>query len=166
MDYVIDEMRHSDWREVRRIYLEGITTGHATFEIEAPAAWEKWDAAHSRHGRLVVRDGDRVKGWAALSPVSGRGAYAGVAEVSVYVGSEHRGEGVGRALLEALVAASERGGVWTLQAGVFPENEASIRLHESCGFRVVGRRVRIGKMNGVWRDTVLLERRSLVAGVD
>ncbi|MCA1592401.1 MAG: N-acetyltransferase family protein [Acidobacteria bacterium] len=165
MRCVIDDMKKSDWEQVRRIYLEGIATGHATFETEAPT-WEKWDAGHLPCGRLVARSGERIKGWAALSGVSERCVYAGVAEVSVYVGTEYRGEGIGRGLLEALIVSSELSGIWTLQAGIFPENTASIRLHELCGFREVGRRERIGKMNGVWRDTVVLERRSLIAGAD
>ncbi len=163
MNYVVEEMRPEDWQEVRSIYLEGIRTGMATFETDAPA-WEKWDASHLRKARLVARAGGRVLGWAALSRVSDRCVYGGVAEVSVYVGEHGRGRGVGRALLEALVEASEREGIWTLQAGIFPENEASVKLHLRCGFREVGRRERIGKLNGVWRDTLLLERRSRTVG--
>ena len=159
MNYVIDEMKGADWEQVRSIYLEGIATGVATFEIDAPS-WEKWDAGHLRKARLAARDGDEILGWAALSPVSDRCVYGGVAEVSVYVGERGRGRGVGRALLDALVEASEQNGIWTLQAGVFPENAASIKLHLRCGFREVGRRERIGKLNGVWRDTLLFERRS------
>lgn len=163
-DFDIGEMTADDWEGVRAVFLEGLATGDATFEREAPA-WESWDASHLASPRLVARDeGGAVAGWAALSPVSGRRVYAGVAEVSVYVGSRFRGRGVGRALLEALITASERAGVWTLQAGVFPENEASVRLHKSCGFREVGRRERIGRLGGVWRDTLLLERRSRVVG--
>jgi phosphinothricin acetyltransferase len=165
MGFSIDEMRADDWPQVRAIYLEGIATGHATFETEAPTR-ESWDASHLSAGRLVARAGGEVWGWAALSPVSGRCVYAGVAEVSVYVGRATRGRGCGRALLEALIRASEAAGVWTLQAGIFPENGASIRLHLSCGFREVGRRERIGRMDGRWRDTLLLERRSKIVGVD
>ncbi|MGB9178105.1 MAG: N-acetyltransferase family protein [Pyrinomonadaceae bacterium] len=165
MDFILDEMKESDWPAVRAIYVEGIATGQATFETEAPA-WERWDASHHAFARLVARAGERVKGWAALSPVSGRAVYKGVAEVSVYVGQEHRGAGVGRALLEALIKASEQNGIWTLQAGVFPENEASVALHKLCGFREVGRRERIGRLNGAWRDTLLLERRSKVVGAN
>jgi L-amino acid N-acyltransferase YncA len=161
----IEAMMPGDWPRVREIYLEGIATGNATFELTAPA-WEEWDAGHLKRTRLVARDGDGVVGWAALSPVSGRCVYGGVAEVSVYVASDGRGKGIGRSLLDALIYASEQNGIWTLQAGIFPENEASIRLHLNCGFREVGRRARIGKMNGVWRDTVLLERRSTVVGID
>jgi len=166
MSFVVEEMRAGDWEAVRAVYLEGIATGDATFEREAPS-WESWDASHLKEPRLVARAGERVKGWAALSAVSRRSVYAGVAEVSVYVAAEARGEGVGRALLSALVEASERAGVWTLQAGIFPENAASLRLHLRCGFREVGRRERIGRaFDGRWRDTVLLERRSRVVGVD
>lgn len=163
--FVIDKMSSAHWEQVCSIYLEGIATGQATFETQAPS-WGKWDAGHLAHSRLVARSGETIKGWAALSPVSDRCVYGGVAEVSVYVGEEHRGQGVGRALLEALVSASENNGIWTLQAGVFPENTASVALHKRCGFREVGRRERVGKMHGVWRDTLLLERRSKVVGVD
>ncbi|HYP51918.1 MAG TPA: GNAT family N-acetyltransferase [Pyrinomonadaceae bacterium] len=162
-DFRIVPMAAEHWERVRAVYLEGIATGQATFETDAPA-WEAWDKSHLKHSRLVAVDGETVKGWAALSPVSDRCVYGGVAEVSVYVGRSHRGVGLGRALLAALVESSEREGVWTLQAGVFPENAASVRVHEACGFRVVGRRERIGKRAGVWRDTLLLERRSRVAG--
>ena len=151
------------WPQVCAIYAEGIATGHATFEAQPPA-WEVWDAGHRPNCRLVALadDGTTVLGWAALSPVSGRCVYAGVAEVSVYVADTARGQGVGRALLAALIAASEAVGLWTVQAGVFPENAASIKLHEAAGFRVVGRRERIGQLAGRWRDTLLLERRSAV----
>jgi len=165
MSCVIDEMTSAHWESVRAIYLEGITTGTATFETQAPV-WESWDAAHLPHSRFVVRAGETIGGWAALSAVSSRCVYGGVAEVSVYVGGSHRGEGLGRALLETLIVSSERNGIWTLQAGVFPENEASIALHKACGFREVGRRERIGKLSGRWRDTVLLERRSTVVGAN
>lgn len=151
------------WPQVRAIYAEGIATGNATFEAQPPA-WDVWDAGHRPDCRLVALadDGATVLGWAALSPVSGRCVYAGVAEGSVYVAAAARGQGVGRALLAELVAASETAGLWTVQAGMFPENAASIRLHEAAGFRVVGRRERIGQMAGHWRDTLLLERRSAV----
>jgi L-amino acid N-acyltransferase YncA len=155
------DLRPDDWPEVASIYLEGIHTGNATFETEAPT-WEDWDAAHLAAPRLVAAEADAVLGWAALSPVSERCVYEGVAEASVYVAERARGRSVGRALLSELVARADTAGIWTVQAGVFPENEASLRLHESCGFRVVGVRERIGRMNGVWRDVVLLERRSPV----
>jgi L-amino acid N-acyltransferase YncA len=162
----IDVMRPSDWPAVRTIYEAGIATGNATFQTEAPS-WDAWDAAHLASCRLVARDvtGAAV-GWAALSPVSTRPVYAGVVEVSVYVAPNARGKGVGRRLLEALVAAAERDGRWTLQAGIFPENEASVALHARCGFGVVGRRERLGCLHGVWRDVLLMERRSIVVGTD
>jgi phosphinothricin acetyltransferase len=163
MSYSIDRMTTQDWEAVRAIYLEGIATGNATFEAEAPA-WEQWDTGHLPECRLVARAGDEVLGWVALSRVSGRCVYGGVAEVSVYVGARSRGQGVGRALMEALICASEAEGVWTLQAGVFPENTASLALLERTGFRTVGVRARLGSMNGVWRDVILLERRSRVVG--
>ena len=159
----IAPLRPADWDEVARIYAEGIATGDATFETEVPD-WERWDAAHMPRHRLAATGGGRLVGWAALSPVSERCVYAGVAEVSVYVAADARGHGVGAALLEALIASSEAGGVWTLQAGIFPENGASIRLHERAGFRVVGRRARLGRLHGAWRDVVLMERRSPVVG--
>ena len=159
------DLRPGDWPEVARIYEEGIATGNATFEVEAPS-WEAWDSAHLREPRLAARDGARVLGWAALTPVSGRCVYAGVGDLSVYVAAGARGRGVGRALLEALIDASERAGIWTLQAGIFPENAASLKLHRGCGFREVGRRERIGKLKGVWRDVLLLERRSAAVGAE
>lgn len=161
---MIREMTPDDWPAVRAIYEEGIATGHATFQTAAPS-WEEWDADHLRDCRLVAVDGHRVLGWAALTKVSGRCVYRGVAEVSVYVAASARGRGVGRRLLDALVAESERNDVWTLQAGVFPENSASVAIHERCGFRVVGRRERLGQMRGDWRDVLLLERRSSTVGV-
>jgi phosphinothricin acetyltransferase len=161
----VERMRAGHWEGVRAVYVEGLATGHATFETEPPD-WARWDAAHLPCCRLVALEGARVAGWAALSRVSAREVYAGVAEVSVYVGGDFRGRGVGRALLEALVRESEAEGVWTLQAGVFPENVASVALHRACGFREVGRRERVGRLGGRWRDTLLLERRSKVVGVD
>ncbi|GAB2862250.1 GNAT family N-acetyltransferase [Hymenobacter ruber] len=152
------------WPAVRAIYAEGMATGTATFATEPPT-WEAWDTGHLASCRLVATDETgRVLGWAALSPVSGRCVYAGVAEVSVYVGAAARGRGVGLALMKALVTESEQKGLWTLQAGIFPENTASVRLHEAVGFRQVGRRERIGQLRGVWHDTLLLERRSAVVG--
>lgn len=164
MDYLIVPLTADDWERVRAIYLEGISTGDATFETDAPA-WESWDAGHLRGARLVARSGAEVLGWAALSPVSNRCVYGGVAEVSVYVAGTARGRGVGRELLAALVAESEAAGIWTLQAGILPENAASVRLHLACGFRQVGRRERLGKLNGRWRDVLLLERRSDKVGL-
>lgn len=160
---LISPLKAGDWPAVRAIYEEGIATGNATFETSAPE-WEKWDAGHLPHCRLAARKGPEVLGWAALSPVSSRCVYAGVAEVSVYVAERARGKRVGTALLEALVEESERSGIWTLQAGIFPENAASIALHKSAGFRIVGVRERLGCMAGRWRDVVLMERRSSKAG--
>jgi L-amino acid N-acyltransferase YncA len=161
----VEPLRPGDWDPVRVIYLEGIATGHATFETTAPT-WDWWDADHLHAPRLVAREGAALLGWAALSPASGRCVYAGVAEVSLYVAAAARGRGVGRALLEALVEASEEKGIWTLQAGVFPENAASLAVHRRCGFREVGRRERLGKLGGAWRDVILLERRSPRVGTD
>lgn len=153
-----------DWPRVRQIYVEGIATGNATFETGAPS-WEKWDNGHLQKCRLVACSGAEVLGWAALSPVSSRSVYAGVTEVSVYVARAAQGNGVGRALLAALIESAEAAGIWTLQAGIFPENIASIQLHKSLGFREVGRREKIGRMGDRWRDVMLLERRSKVVGI-
>jgi L-amino acid N-acyltransferase YncA len=161
---VVEPMRPEDWPAVREIYEEGIAGGNATFEMYAPT-WDAWDRKHRRQCRLVARDGDRVVGWIALSPVSERAVYRGVAELSVYVAAGARGRGVGRALLEHLIVDSEADGIWTLQAGVLAENEASLGLHRACGFREIGRRERIGRHGDRWRDVVLLERRSRVAGL-
>ncbi len=152
-------MESADWPSVAAIYLEGIEGGEATFETSVPP-WDAWDGGHLTHSRLLAVDGDAILGWAALSPVSRRAVYAGVAEASVYVRGESRRAGVGRTLLEALIASSEEYGIWTLQASIFPENAASVALCERRGFRVVGRRERIARQHGVWRDTVILERRS------
>jgi L-amino acid N-acyltransferase YncA len=163
VNYQIGPMSPSDWDAVRAIYLEGIATRNATFETTAPE-WEKWEAAHLPFARLVARAGDSVVGWSALSPVSSRACYAGVAEASIYVGQRHWNQGIGRKLLEALIDGSEKNGVWTLQAAIFPENTASLALVTKCGFREVGRRERLAKLGGVWRDVLLLERRSKTAG--
>ncbi|MBF9222804.1 GNAT family N-acetyltransferase [Hymenobacter ruricola] len=159
-------MTAAHWPAVRAIYAEGLATGQATFATELPT-WDAWDAGHLPACRLVAAADDapdQLRGWAALSPVSSRCVYGGVAEVSIYIAAAARGQGVGRALLAALVAESERQGLWTLQAGIFPENAASVRLHEAAGFRLVGRRERIGQLRGHWRDTLLLERRSATVG--
>lgn len=161
----VRRMRPSDWPSVRDIYAEGLETGDASFETEPPA-WPDWDRTHLPEARLVASDGSGVVGWAALSPVSERCVYGGVAEVSVYVARAARGRGVGRSLLTALVDASERAGIWTLQAGIFPENAASLRLHRAAGFRRVGVRERLGRLGDTWRDVVLLERRSGRVGSD
>ena len=157
-------MRPEDWERVAAIYREGIASGHATFEINVPT-FAEWDRAHLAAARLIAHQNGSIVGWAALTQVSQRRVYVGVAEVSVYVASTARGSGVGRKLLAGLIEESERNGIWTLQAGIFPENTASLALHHAAGFREVGRRERIGKMNGVWRDTILLERRSQTVGL-
>jgi phosphinothricin acetyltransferase len=157
-------MTPADWQSVRAVYVEGIATGNATFETAAPE-WERWDAAHRPNCRLVACDESGVIGFAALSPVSARAVYAGVAEVSVYVAERARGRGVGAALLAELVRTSEAAGIWTLQAGIFPENAASVALHQRHGFRIVGQRERIGRRDGRWRNVLLMERRSAIAGV-
>jgi len=159
----VRDLGAEDWERVAEIYRAGLATGNATFETAVPS-WEEWDRAHLASCRLVaVRDG-RVVGWGALSPVSGRCVYGGVAEVSVYIDEAARGAGIGLHLLHALVRASEKAGLWTLQAGIFPENVASVRIHEKAGFRLVGRRVRLGKLEDRWRDVLLLERRSESVG--
>lgn len=159
MEIALDKMKSEDWPAVKAIYQAGIETGDATFETEPPD-WIEWDAAHLSAGRVVARQEGQVIGWGALITVSGRCVYAGVAEVSVYVAEEARGEGVGRELLKEMTTQSEKQGLWTLQAGIFPENEASLALHRGCGFRQVGRRERIGQLDGRWRDVILMERRS------
>jgi phosphinothricin acetyltransferase len=161
---IIEEMQPGDWEEVRRIYREGLATGQASFEVEAPE-WEPWDAGHHRHSRLVARQSGRVVAWAALAPTSRRPCYAGVAEVSLYVAADCRGQGVGKRLLLALIESSERHGIWTLYGATFPENTASVQLQLACGFRIIGRRERIAQQQGTWRDTILTERRSGVVGV-
>jgi len=165
MDYEIRQMYAEDWKEVRDIYIEGILTGNATFESVAPS-WELWDYNHAKECRFVATDGDTVIGWAALSPVSSRCAYNGVAEVSVYLSPNYRGKGIAIILLEALIQGSEQNGFWTLQAGIFPENIASLSAHKKSGFREIGTRKKVGKMsNGTWRDVVLVERRSESVGI-
>jgi len=160
----IRKMTRSDWPVVREIFTEGIESGNATFEPSAPA-WEQFDATRLKDHRLVAETEGRIRGWAAVSAISSRAAYAGVVEHSIYVAGEARGLGVGKALLRALITSTEEAGIWTIQASVFPENEASIRLHVAEGFTVVGRRNRIARMPlgplaGQWRDTIMIERRS------
>ena len=159
----VRDLRPDDWPEVARIFEAGIRTGNATFETEVPS-WEAWDAAHLPSHRFVAEREGRVVGWIALAAVSSRCCYEGVAEVSAYVAEGARGEGVGRALLARLIENSERGGIWTLETGVFPENEPSLALLQRFGFRVVGIRERIGRLHGMWRDVTFLERRSEVVG--
>jgi L-amino acid N-acyltransferase YncA len=155
----VSPMSKEDWPQVRAIYAEGIATGSATFEAEPPS-WETWNATHLQEHRLVASRAGSIVGWAAASPVSERCVYSGVAETSVYVAAEARGAGIGYALMSALVARTEAAGIWTLQTGIFPENQSSLRLHTACGFRVVGTRERIGQDHGRWRDVIFLERRS------
>jgi len=159
MDIQFSNLRDSDWSRIREIYMEGIATGNATFETEAPR-WAAWDATHRRDCRLIALSDGHIIGWGALAPVSATQVYVGVAEVSIYVAESVRGHGVGQRLLATLIEESEREGIWTLQAGIFPENTASIALHEKCGFRKVGVRERLGQLRGQWRDVILLERRS------
>lgn len=159
MNIVIRTMVPEDWSSVAEIYRYGIATGNATFEKNVPS-WEFWDKAHIRSCRIVAVAGGETAGWAALSPVSARSVYSGVAEVSVYVSEKHKGQKVGTHLLEALIGESEIEGFWTLQASIFPENLASLKIHKNLGFRVAGFREKIGKMDGEWRNTILLERRS------
>jgi L-amino acid N-acyltransferase YncA len=160
---LIEPMNGNDWEAVRAIYLQGIETRNATFETAVPP-WEKWDANHLKVCRFVAREAGRTVGWAALSPVSSRAVYAGVAEVSVYVAEQAHGRGVGKKLLGKLVEASEREGIWTLQAGILVENKVSIEMHKRCGFRVVGTREKLGCLDGRWRDVCLMERRSAIVG--
>ena len=157
----IRDLRPDHWPEIARIYAEGIATGNATFETDMPA-WEVWDGVHLHHPRRVGTVAGEVVAWAAVAPVSSRPVYSGVAEISLYVGEKARGQGIGTELLAAFVREADAAGIWTLQTSVFPENEASLRLLERSGFRVVGRRERIGQLGGRWRDTLLLERRSEV----
>jgi len=161
---MIDNMLPSDWESVRAIYSEGINTGHATLET-GPGGWTTWNNRHLPAPRLIYRQNNHVVGWAALTPVSSRSVYDGVAEVSVYVAKNARSKGIGTKLLRKLIAESESTGIWTLQASIFPENEASVRLHQTCGFRQVGRWTRLGKLNEVWRDIIQFEYRSQIVGL-
>jgi phosphinothricin acetyltransferase len=166
MNYKIEEMKKEDWEEVSKIYLEGINTGKATFQTDIPT-WENWNSGHANSCRLVARLENKVLGWIALSPTSSRCVYSGVAEVSIYIGEEYRGKGIGKALLTNLINLSEKNGFWTLQSGIIKENLASIALHKNCGFREIGVREKISKMsNGVWHDVVLMERRSKIVGIN
>jgi len=163
---IVRSMKASDWESVASIYKEGLATGAATFETKVPP-FETWDAAHLKTCRIVAVHADKVIGWAALSPVSGRCVYGGVAEVSIYISGISRGLGVGKLLMEQLIIESEKEGLWTLQSGIFPENEASIQLHKTMGFRYIGKREKIGRtIEGEWKDNVLFERRSTVIGTD
>lgn len=161
----IREMSKADWESVARIYENGIATGIATFETSIPSYYS-WDNAHMQKCRIVCTDGDDVMGWAALSPVSNRCVYGGIAEVSVYVDADNRGKGVGKLLMTNLITQSEAEGLWTIQSGIFPENEGSIKLHEKMGFRYIGKREKVGKLNGIWKDNLLFERRSKTIGIE
>ena len=161
----IRTMQKKDWPAVSQIYAEGIETGFATFETAIPK-YESWDTAHMPTCRIVAIENEHVLGWAALSPVSSRCVYGGVAEVSVYVASAARGKGIGKQLMQTLITQSEKEGLWTLQSGIFPENKGSIGLHEKMGFRFIGKREKVGKLHGEWKDNVLFERRSTTVGVD
>ena len=166
MNYTIKEMKTSDWEEVAQIYLEGINTGIATFQNSIPN-FEDWNNGHIKSCRLVAKSEGKVLGFAALSPTSSRPVYSGVAEVSIYIGENHKGLGIGHALMTNIIKLSEENNFWTLQSGIIRENSASIELHKKCGFREIGIREKVAKMdNGVWHDTVLMERRSKTVGID
>ncbi|NSB30226.1 GNAT family N-acetyltransferase [Clostridium saccharoperbutylacetonicum] len=166
MNYTIEKMKKSDWDEVSQIYLEGINTGIATFQNSVPT-FEAWDNGHIEACRLVAKSNEKVLGFITLSATSSRCVYSGVAEVSIYVGKNYRGLGIGHALMTNMIKLSEENNFWTLQSGIIKENVASIKLHESCGFREIGIREKIAKMdNGIWHDTVLMEHRSKVIGID
>ena len=161
---VIKEITASNFDLVGDIYAQGLETGIATFETKVPS-WESWDQSHLAYGRIAAYEGEKMLGWASLSPVSSRCVYGGVAEVSVYIAKFARGQGVGLFLLQKLISISEKEGLWTLQSGIFPENKGSIALHKKCGFRMIGFRERIGQRNGKWHDNVIMERRSKLVGV-
>jgi L-amino acid N-acyltransferase YncA len=159
MKIIFRPMIKTDWPQIAEIYKQGIETGNATFETQVPS-WEKWDSSHIQSCRIVAQIEDNIVGWAALVPVSTRKVYSGVGEVSIYISNKYQGLKIGSSLLRQLIDESEKNGFWTLQAGIFPENKSSLRIHESNSFRIVGFREKIGQMNEIWRDTVLLERRS------
>ena len=162
---VFRQMMPSDWPAVAQIYKEGIDTGNATFQTEIPT-WEEWDTGHLKTCRIVAELNGKIVGWIALSLVSGRCVYAGVAEVSIYISAQHRGQKIGYQLLKQVIAESEANNIWMLQSGIFLENASSIKIHESLGFRNIGYREKMGKMNGVWRDVLILERRSRIVGIN
>ncbi len=161
----IRNMTSNDWKDVARIYDMGIATGHATFETETPS-WEAWNNSHIKECRLIATENNQIVGWAALSAVSSRCVYGGVAEVSLYVDTGCTGKGIGTKLLKSMIEESEQEGFWTLQSGIFPENIASLNIHKKLGFRIIGIKEKIGKMNGMWRDNTLLERRSKIVGIN
>ena len=160
----IVQIKESHYKQIAAIYLQGIATENATFQTEA-ASWQDWDTSHLKNSRLAAMIDNKVAGWAALSPVSSRCVYAGVGEVSIYIADKYRGKGIGKTLLTALIKDSEENGLWTLQSGILAENIGSIKLHEACGFRQIGYREKIGKLKGIWRDNVIMERRSKIVGV-
>ncbi len=160
----IRNMISVDWSEVEKIYLEGIATKNATFEVSSPG-WEKWDSNHLKKMRLVYEIDGKIVGWAALSPVSARNVYAGVAEISIYISEQYKGRGVGSKLMKTVIEESEKEGIWTIHSGVFPENTQSLALHHKFGFRTIGYREKIARLDGIWRDVLLLERRSRVTGL-
>jgi L-amino acid N-acyltransferase YncA len=165
MEVLLRKVAEDDWESIARIYKEGIDSGHATFESEIPTL-DQWSKRHLKICRIVALVNNEIAGWAALSPVSARCVYAGVAEVSVYVADSYKGQKIGTLLLESLIKESEMYGLWTLQSSIFRENKASIRIHEKTGFRIIGFREKIGKMDDMWRDTLLLERRSKITGIE
>ena len=158
-------MLATDWEMVADIYKQGIETGNATFQQTVPT-WKEWNAAHILNCRIVAEVDNEIAGWAALSSVSARAVYAGVAEVSIYVANKYRGNQIGTTLLESIITESERQGFWTLQSGIFPENKASIAIHKKSGFRKIGYREKVAKLKNVWENTILFERRSTVTGVE
>ncbi|EJL75805.1 GNAT family N-acetyltransferase [Chryseobacterium populi] len=151
--------------EIAEIYKQGLETGHATFETSVPV-WESWDKSKLKHSRFAAAIDNTVVGWAALSAVSDRCVYGGVAEVSIYISNDYKGKGIGKALMLKLIEESEANGIWTLQSGMFPENEATVALHKSSGFRIIGYREKIGKLGNIWRDTIMMERRSKTVGIN
>lgn len=165
INVLIKPMTRDSWEEVARIYESGIATKNSTFQTTAPD-WDSWDNAHRKDCRLIALIDNKIIGWAALSPVSSRCVYAGVAEVSVYIDIQYRGKGIGTELMKSLINESELNGIWSLQAGIFPENTGSIKLHHQNGFRTIGIKHRVGKMDNTWRDVVMLERRSNIIGID
>lgn len=165
MSVIIRELKARDWPSVKEIYQKGLDTGMASFETQAPS-WEKWDAAHLDIGRILVQGPLEIMGWVALSPVSAREVYRGVAEVSIYIDPKYARKGLGYILFEKLIKESEKAGLWTLQSGIFRQNTASIKLHEKMGFRMIGYREKVAKRDGVWQDNMLMERRSKVVGLE
>lgn len=166
MGWVIENMTEAHWQQVSKIYLQGIKTEVATFETQVPA-WEQWDSSHLKEGRFILRKGNKIAAWCALSPISSRSVYKGVAELSIYVAEEFKGLGLGKSLLKEIIQESEELGIWTLQSSIIADNEPSLGLHQSCGFRAVGYREKIAKnAKGHWKDVIIMERRSTRVGMD